>query len=260
MNKNILYLLGLLIIGLSACDQNLLEKNEQFTLADTRLANVKIVNAYQSNVPVGATGVGVTRFFVYQDNKKLNGNALASPGSWPGSLTYASVAPGTSTLRMILDRRVNNIYGAPVVGDTVMSKQVSLSEGKFYTLYMIDSFPKQDLIVVEDNFKRPDTGVYQVRVSNLVVSPARPINIWSRRHQKMIAENVGYKGTSQFITLPITATPDTLDMTETLSTVTPRPIIASLNTFTPGPQRTVTLYVQGRFGFRAQTINSFTND
>jgi hypothetical protein len=102
-----------------------------------------------------------------------------------------------------------------------------------------------------------DTGVYQVRLANLVVSPARPISVYSRRQKKFIAENLPYKSVSPFITFPVPSIADTLDLFDATNTTKP---IVSLNSFVGSSQRTYTMYVQGRFNFRTQAINFYTND
>jgi hypothetical protein len=248
--------LTLLFAGLFSCEKNLIEANQQWQFADPLKANIKVVNTYASNIPAGAPGVGVTRFYVYQDLDKLNGNALPSPGSWPGSATYASVKPGTTAFNLILDRRVGNDYGKPAKGDTAFKGNIPLEASKFYTLFLIGESPNQSLYSIEDKLVEPQENFYAARFINLVVSPTpKPVDVYSRREKKNLATNLAFKTTTEFINIPVATIGDTLDVRDVGTTK----ILYSLANFNPASRRIYTFYTYGKTGFAAERLNSYTN-
>jgi hypothetical protein len=247
--------LALLFSGLFSCEKNLIEANQQWQFADPNSANFKIVNAYTSNIPAGAPGVGVTRFYVYQDLDKLNGNALASPGSWPGPNTYATLKPGTTAINLVLDRRVGNDYGKPVKGDTAFSAKITMDAGKFYTAFMVGEAPSQSIWTVEDKVYNPKENFYAARFANLVVSAtAKPVDVYSRREKRKIATNLGFKTVTDFVEIPIANIADTLDV---MDAGTSKSLYFA--TLSPLSRRVYTFYTYGKTGFAAERLNSYTN-
>lgn len=248
--------LALICIGLFSCEKTLIEANQQWTLADPNSANVKVVNAYTSNVPAGATGVGVTRFYIYQDASKLNGTAIASLGLWPASNTYASLKTGSTAFNFLLDRRVGNVYGSPVKGDTAFSAKMTLEASKYYTMFMIGESPKQSLWLVEDKIADPKENYYAVRFANAVVSATnKPIDVFSRREQKKIATNVAYKGITDFTEIQIANISDTLDVMDAGTTK----VLYSFNNFNPTSRRIYTFFTYGRTGFATERLTNYIN-
>jgi hypothetical protein len=248
--------LTIFFAGLFSCEKNLIEANQQWQFADPLKANLKVVNTYASNIPAGAPGVGVTRFYVYQDLDKLNGNALSSPGSWPGSATYASVKPGTTAFNLILDRRVGNDYGKPVKGDTAFSEKASIEAGKFYTMFMIGESPKQSLWTIEDKLVEPQENFYAARFINLVVSVTpKSVDVYSRREKKILAPNLAFKTSTDFINIPVATIGDTLDVRDVGTTK----ILYSFANFNPASRRAYTFYTYGKTGFAAERINNYIN-
>ena len=269
--KNILKIsIVLLVIGLLSCEKNLIEQNQLWEYADPNSANIKVVNAYTSNIPAGAPGVGVTRFYIYQDGAKLNGNAISTAGSWPGSATYASVKPGNSGFTLILDRRIGIDYGKVARGDTAFNTKLVMDPSKFYSLFLIGEAPTQSTILLNDNLKDPEENKYAVRFANLVVSPtAKPVDIYSRREKKNLVSNLQYKSVTDFVEIPIptrlsddgksqVSISDTLDVREAGKTVN----LYSLNNFNPTSRRIYTFYNYGRVGGGtgfAESLRSYTN-
>ena len=243
-------------MGLLACEKNLVEANQEWEFSNPKNANLKIVNTYTSNVPAGAPGVGVTRFYSYQNSSKLNGNALSSPGSWPGPTTYASLMPGSSTFNFLLDRRIGNNYGVIARGDTAFKGTITMEAGKYYTMFMIGESPSQSLYLVEDKLTDPQERFYAVRFANLVVSSTpKPIDVYSRRERKKIANNLIYKTVTDFTELALPSVSDTLDVMDAGTTR----ILYSFNTFVPTSRRIYTFYTYGRTGFAAERLTSYTN-
>ncbi|MEA5460662.1 DUF4397 domain-containing protein [Arcicella sp. LKC2W] len=248
--------LALICIGLFSCEKTLIEANQQWALADPNSANVKVVNAYTSNVPAGATGVGVTRFYIYQDASKLNGTAIASLGTFPVSSTYSSMKTGSTTFNFLLDRRIGNVYGNPIKGDTAFSAKMTLEASKYYTIFMIGESPKQSLWLVEDKISDPKENYYAVRFANVVVSASnKPIDVFSRRQQKKIATNVAYKGITDFTEIPIASISDTLDVMDAGTTK----VLYSLNNFNPTSRRIYTFFTYGRTGFAPERLTAYIN-
>ncbi len=269
--KNILKIsTAIVIISLLSCEKNLIEQNQLWQYVDPNSANIKVVNAYTSNIPVGAPGVGVTRFYIYQDGAKLNGNAISTAGSWPGSATYASVKPGNSGFTMILDRRIGTDYGKVAKGDTAFNSKFVMDPSKFYSLFMIGEAPTQTTFLVNDNLKDPQENKYAIRFANLVVSASpKPVDIYSRRGKKNLASNLSYKSITDFVEIPIptrisddgkslVSISDTIDVREAGKTVN----LYSLNNFNPTSRRIYTFYNYGRVAGGtafAERLTSYTN-
>ena len=119
-----------LFAGLFSCEKDAIEANRQWEFADPSKANLKVINAYTSNVPAGAPGVGVTRFYVFQNNDKLNGNALS------GAITVApynyswdtgSLAAGSHQLTARAVDNAGNVGSATI---TVTVKGTGIGIGK----------------------------------------------------------------------------------------------------------------------------------
>lgn len=246
----------LFFVGLLSCEKNLIEANQEWEFSNPNNANLKIVNTYTSAVPAGAPGVGVTRFFAYQNSNKLNGNALSSPGSWPGPTTYASLPTGSTAFNFILDRRIINDYGKIARGDTAFKGNVTMEAGKYYTMFMIGEFPSQSLFMVEDKITDPKENFYGVRFANMVVSTTpRVIDVFSRRERKKVATNLAYKSVTDFSELAIPAASDTFDV----MTAGTNTILYSFPTFAPTSRRIYTFYTYGRTGFAVERLTSYTN-
>jgi hypothetical protein len=243
--KNIIHILIILaIFSIWSCEKTKIEENFQTQIPSPENANVKFVNAYTSNIPVGAPGVGVTRFYVYQDGKKLNGNALATTGAWPGTATYASLPVSKTNFVMTLDRRVGNDYGKPVKGDTAfVVNSLPFNAGKYYSVFMIGQSPTQSLHLVEDKIIDPAENTFMVRFGNFVVSDLpKPLDFYSRREKRVIASAIPYKGMTDFINLPIQAIADTIDVREVGQTKN----LYSTASFIAISRRSYTFYTYGR--------------
>ena len=245
--KKIIYISLLVssIFAFLSCEKNLIEANNQWEYTNPENANVKFINAYTSNIPVGAPGVAVTRFYIFQNTQKLNGNALSTAGSWPGPATYASLSPAKTDFYAILDRRVGNDYGKAAKGDTAFKANVPLSAGKYYSVFMIGESPTQKMQIVEDKIISPSENTYGVRFANFIVSSNadRALDIYSRREAKVLA-TLKYPNVTDFIQLPISvgSISDTLDVREAGTTKN----LYSFNNFTPVSRRSYTFYTYGR--------------
>ncbi len=244
--KKIIYisLLFISVFTIASCEKNLIELNNQWEVSNPANANVKFINAYTSNVPAGAPGVGVTRFYIYQNTQKLNGNALSTAGSWPGPATYASLAPTSPDFYAVLDRRVGNDYGKPVKGDTAFKANIPLNAGKYYSVFMIGESPSQKIQVVEDKIINPVEKNFAVRFANFIVSTStaeRTLDIYSRRAGKVLA-SVKFGAVTEFAELPVNSIPDTLDVREAGTIKN----LYSFNNFVPVSRRSYTFYTYGR--------------
>ena len=257
MKKITTYTMAMLFTGLFACEKNLIEANQKWEFSNSNNTNLKVVNAYTSNVPAPLPAVGAsTTFFIYQNSNKLNGNALGAAGSWPGPTTYANIPAGNNNFNILLSRRIGNNYNAPVRGDTAFRGSISMEAGKYYTMFMIGESPTQSLFMVEDKINDPKENFYAVRFANLVVSAIpKPVDVFSRREGKKVATNLVYKSVTDFTELAIPTTTDTLDVMDAGTTK----ILYSLNTFTPISRRIYTFYTFGRTGFTPERLNSYTN-
>lgn len=258
MNKILKYIsVAVMFVATMACEKTLLDANTQWQYIDqSKTANVKFVNAYTSNVPAGAPGVGVTRFFIYQEKTKVNGNALAAVASFPTPATYAMIPSGKSNFYWILDRRVGNDYGTIARGDTAFKANLDLQAGKFYSIFLVGASPTQEVMVTEDDMTEPAAGKYKARFVNLVPDPARPIDVYSRREKKKLITGLDYKKIGTFVELSVPSIGDTLDVFDATSPSKP---LYSFNNFIPVGKRVYTFYAQGRKGFRTEALSSYTN-
>lgn len=249
-------------------DKNLIEENKQWEFANIENANLKIINAYISNIPAGAPGVGATRFYAYQNGAKLNGNAISAVGSWPGPATYASIPAGNTNFDFVLDRRVGTTsdYGKPVLGDTAFKAKQTFEKSKFYTLFMLGEFPKQELFSIEDIITNPKEGFYRVRFGNLVVNAGtKNVDVYSRRENSFklrnnekiapIASNISYKSFTNFIELPIRG----VDTLEVYDAGTSAKALYSFNTFSPITRRVYTFYTFGKGTTPAERLANYIN-
>lgn len=247
-----------LFSGLFSCEKDAIEANRKWEFADPTKANLKIVNAYTSNVPAGATGVGVTRFYAYQNANKLNGNALSANGVWPGSATYASVNTGETAFNFILDRRIGTDYGKPVKGDTAFLGKTTLEAGKFYTMFMVGEAPTQTLWTVEDKLVEPKENFYAARFVNLAIYPTatpRPIDIYSRREKRNIVSKLEFRKITEFIEIPMPDPKigiDTLDIRDAGTTKN-----LYFSTINPTSRRSYTFYNYGRGTFALDRLSFF---
>jgi Domain of unknown function (DUF4397) len=244
-----------LVVATMACEKNLLDQNVQSQKVDaTTSTNLKVVNVYTFNLPAPPAGVPGTRFYVYQNNAKLNGNPLSAAGAWPGPSVYAALPAGKSFISLLLDRRVGNDYGQVQRGDTTFRAEFTFAPGKYYTAFMTDQFPRQKLIFTEDDMTVPAAGKYRLRIGNFVPDPARPIDLYSRREKTKIATNVNYNEVKAMVELNVPTIADTFDVMEAGNT---RSIYFA--TFQPVNGRIYTLYTFGRRGFATERVASYTN-
>ncbi len=251
--------MAILFTGFVSCEKNLIEANQQWEFSNPNNANLKVVNTYTSNVPAPLPAVGASStFFIFQNSNKLNGNALGASGSWPGPATYANVTPGATNFNFLLSRRIVNDYGAPIKGDTAFRGSITLDASKYYTMFMIGESPTQSLYMVEDKLTNPKEDFYAVRFANLVVSATpKPVDVFSRREKRKIANNLAYKSVTDFteIAVPKTIASDTLDVMDAGTTK----ILYSFNSFAPTSRRVYTFYTFGRTGFSAERLTNYVN-
>lgn len=249
-------ILFLTLMGITSCEKMRIEENQEWQFADETKANIKVINAYTSATPAPPTGIAAQRFLVFQNGIKMNGIGITAGNFWPTQNAYATVESGQSNIRLMNDRLVTGVLGAPIAGDTVANVDVNLAAGKNYSMFLLGPTPAKELIVVEDNLTALDTGMYKIRLANMTSDPARPIRVYSRRNKKDIFTGVNNKQVSDFITLPILYPGnDTLD----LFTVGNATRIGSLNSFNPTSQFTYTLYTHGKTGFRTEAMASYVN-
>ncbi len=256
MKKITIYTMAMLFTGLFACEKDLIEANQKWEFSNPNNANLKVVNAYTSNIPAPLPAVGTSStFFIYQNSNKLNGNALGAAGSWPGPSTYANIPAGNTNFNILLSRRIGNNYNAPMRGDTAFRGNIAMEAGKYYTMFMIGEAPSQSLFMVEDKITDPKENFYAVRFANLVVSATpKPIDVFSRRERRKVATNLVYKSVTDFTELAIPTTNDTLDVTDAGA----NRVLYSL-TFTATSRRIYTCYTFGRTGFAAERLSAYTN-
>ncbi len=242
-------------VFLMACEKTseLLDVNTQWQLSDTAAnAQVKFVHAFASTTPALTSGAGPS-LQIWANGKKVTGttatlDAVAYSGQFPASTAYSLLPAGQTTFYFIMNRWTGGVF-APVAGDTVFKTTQTLVAGKKYSIYLVDTVPTPNVIMVEDTWTPPDFGTYKIRYTNLVANPTDRYDVYSLRNAKNIFTNVGYKEFTPYISLPAPATADTLIVRRT-GTMT---LIDSVKGFFPTGERVYTLFSRGKTGVTGRT-------
>jgi hypothetical protein len=252
-NKLIMAVAG--VMTLAACEKNLLDSNRTYVFPDdSKEAGLKIIHAYAGKSPALTTGAG-PNLFMYLGTQKLNGNVLnwtAGGGFWPTTSTsttniralYSIVPAGTATLYGVQGRVAAGVP-APAPGDTIFTKNQAWEAGKNYTVFLTDTLPNPGVLAVEDKLAAPREGYYQLRFANMVAWPDDIQEVFSKRENKVIFSNVGYKKVTDFIELKVPTISDTLTVTK-VSGSSPMPYSYVILGFTGLQKRAYTVYTKGK--------------
>jgi hypothetical protein len=205
---------------------DLIAENNKWVYVDsTKSANVRIIHCMAANAPSlpTASATAGPQVFVYANGQKLNGNALSYFGQWPSPNVYALIPSGTNVRFDIVMARLNlavvpNVP-APVAGDTLFSFNGSLSNGKFYSLYLGDSAASFRGQLVEDVLTLPEYQKYKIRLVNYTMNPLDTFVVYSRKQGVNIIQDVTHKQISNWSEFDLPITVDTLDLRRKNSTV-----------------------------------------
>ena len=251
-----------LFILVTACKKTteLLDENSKWIFSDSlHNANVKFIHAFPSLTPALTSGAGPA-VVVYSDAKRIvPGSPAPYPmvfgGQFPNTATYASLPAGQTNFNFIMNRITNGAF-SPVAGDTVFKNSITLVEGKYYTMFLIDTVPNPKVLVLEDVFTIPDQDKFKARFINLIANPNDKYDIYSDKKAGNIFSNVGYKEVKDFIDFPVSTSSDTLRLrlTGTTSDVSKLAVLGIA-------QRVYTLFSRGKTGVAGRTpvLTLYTN-
>lgn len=233
------------------------ENNKWIYTSDTATGFIKFIHAYTSPAPALTTGAGPS-VQIYMDATRLSGGAIGYNGTVPSpGGVYSVVATGSHTFYQILNRLVSSVF-TPTVGDTVVKNTATIEAGKYYSMFLVDTFPTPGVLTVMDNITIPSPGTYNLRYVNVVTGSSDAYDVYSIREQKNLFTNVGNKKASEFVSLPIREFSDTL-IVRLAGTMT---LLDSLKApFTPVPQRSYTVYTRGKTNVvgKAPATTYYTN-
>lgn len=248
----------LLAIMASACDKNLLDEAVNYTPVDGTVANVKIVHAYAGKAPALTTGAGPS-VFIYWGTDKLNGAGLGftnSNGLWPAPSVaatnaksfYAALTPGERTFYGVMARTSATLLPAgqpaPIAGDTIFTLKTKLDAGQYYTLFLTDTLPTPQIIVVPERQVTAPVNKYWLRYVNLIAWPSDLIDVSSVKENRKLFTNVSYKSVTDYIELNVPKGRDTLVFRK-VGGSSPGTYVDSVF-LTPSHQRAYTYYGRGK--------------
>ncbi|WP_276485480.1 DUF4397 domain-containing protein [Paraflavitalea pollutisoli] len=158
----------------------------------TNKAKVKFVHALVNAYPLPDTAAQAG-LQLYLNGEKLTGatNVTYGTGVFP-SLEYTMVPAGDNKLKVVIP------VGAKNAEIPVFEGPLVLEDQQTYTAFITDSLPNSSIFLIKENFSQfADSGKYFVRVINLM--PNAAIDLYGTTDQTMIATNIAYKGSTEFI-------------------------------------------------------------
>jgi len=250
----ILILFGSLLILVGACETgNLLDQNIKTEPIDSSsVAFVKFMQNFAGNTPQLPTAPALTgpQVFLYANGAKLTGTAVGfgALGFFPVTSVYSTVPAGANITFHVVQARMNlavvpNVP-APIAGDTLITFSQTLVAGKFYSFIMGDTLPTLKVNVVEDQLPTPAYQKYKIRMANWLMNLGDTINVFSRRENREIIQNISHKQISDWIELPLPIISDTIELRKKGTTA---PYI-SIPTFVPAGMRMYTILSRGKTG------------
>lgn len=249
-----------------SCEKNKVDELVKWVPSDpTTNANIKLINTYAWLLPSFiTTNPALTagqHAYLYRDTFKLNGNPNSYGGVWPGPTPYSLNPAGTFNFRLVWAKQVNGLP-KPTAGDTIVTKNVKLEAGKYYSFFFTDSLANPDIVVVNDDYKTdPAIGNYRIRFGNFVPNIKDTVSLFSRRENKIIFTDVLYKSMSPFIELKVPSTSDTLDIIRRGVGANPYTGTNLYLALSPSSLRSYTVFTRGnpRVVGRTPTITVNTN-
>lgn len=261
-------------------DVNLVDENNKWLYLDSaNNANIKFINVYTGTTPRLPTAPSIytgPQFLMYANGAKLNGSPLGYIGGttytgtqttpsavgtpWPITNVYATI-PGGSTRFDIINGRMNLtvVPNVPafIAGDTLATFTANLDKGKYYSLYIGDSFPNVRVTVKEDILIPPAFQTYKLRMANFVMNPLDTFSLFSLRQNAEIVANITHKMVSDWVQLPIPIISDTLLFRKKGSAI----ISIQINGFSPTGLRMYTILARGKTGVTGKALgaNIITN-
>lgn len=252
------------------CERNdeLITENIKYNLYNPETdAQIKFIHSYAQVTPtaitVSSSATSGPGYRIFVDGVKINGatntstsvNVLFYGGVFPATTAYTTVPAGQRNFKFTINR-VSGGNFAPIAGDEVFNKSITVNAGKQYSFFLADTIPNPSIFVVEDNIDFPNKYVYGIRFANLSPEPSKRYDLSSLKNGRKLFTDLGYKDVSNYIYLN-TGYTDTLSLTLAGTNT----VISTVTGFTPVPQRAYTFYARGKTGVsnRAPSLTFYTN-
>ncbi len=250
--------IALIIANMISCKKhdNIADNNKWVYLDSANTSNIRAIHIFAGNTPQLPTAAVNTgpQVFIYANGAKLNGTALSYGGFWPAPNVYANLTQTGSVRFDVVMARLNfNVVPnvpAPIIGDTLLTTTAQLDKGKYYSLYFGDSIGgPYKLEVKEDILATPAYQKYKLRLANWSMNQSDTFDVFSKRENTTLINNITIKQISNWIELPLPIISDTLEVRKKNTTV---PYV-SLNGFSPTGLRMYTLLARGKNGVTGKT-------
>jgi hypothetical protein len=256
----------IMILVLAGCKKNLLEKNEYWEPQPGN-AYVKFIHAYNSLFPsVAAPANGPIVDFSANGSKVSGVNATGAGVGYAAvfplsSGQYVSVTPGSVALKAALTRAAGT---APLPTDVVADGSFSLTAGKYYSAFLVDTMPfpaattPNIALIADDGLERAKPGFFKMRFAHMIPT-IDTLEIVSKNSQTVLASNITYKKASPFIEMALLTRNDTIQLRKKGTTA----VLAENRPFFPATERAYTFWCRGIYtatsGTRARTLSVYTN-
>lgn len=153
-------------------------------------------------------------------------------GAFPTGF-YASLPTGEVTLDFIRTDSSKSLF----------TSKVSLTEGKYYSIYIGDTVPTPTITLLEDDIKSFQDTLLRLRFVNLLSGKTKDtLELYHQNAKKVISSSLTYGKASEFTFVPNVAT-DTFFFRKVGSTVMYP--LSNINSFVNGKGSTFTLFANG---------------
>lgn len=258
------YLILVLVTFVLGCSKkkDLINENNKWVFPDpTDVAYMRIIHSHAANAPSLMTGSTTgPQLFIYLNSQKLNGTSLSYAGAWPTTSVYAAVPAGLKTYEFIMARMntATPSVPAPVAGDTIARAYLTTVAGKYYSLYLVDTFPALTTMMTEDPQRIPANGFYSIRLVNTTANATDTLNLFSRLEQRNIISNIKHKNSSNFVELPLPLLSDTLEVRKNGTTVAAYFVGSQTlpQSFSPTGKRIYTVVARGKNALTGKTTSA----
>lgn len=214
---------GALIVGLMACKKQVKDYiSREFVSADASF--LRVINT--ASIP--------DKVALYINGEKYSGDTLSYASTFPSS-EFLRTPSGTVAFRA----------QTPVNGAQVFNGTLSLSAGKYNTLFLIDTLPTIDTYLVTDDKLVPpaDSGKAAIRFVHVIkgIGPVNLANITVATAVDTVIKNISYKTHSPFVSVNAGSS-QRFQLYVTGSTTT----LAGVLTISLTANRMYTIYIRGR--------------
>ena len=169
-------------------------------------------------------------------------------------LAFGNIVPSTSDGYAIVPGGNHTVTGlvpstsAILPGQTIFTKTGNLVSGKFYTIAVVDSLSRLDVIIVEDNLNIPDTSKAYFRIANFISNTTADVEFVGTSGGYNFSKNgTPFKTVSAFDTLTSATYKIYLRTNGSTSK------LDSITAFAPAKGRKYTLYTRGVSGNTSAT-------